>query len=243
MKKVRSIEVCFSPALLSQYDISDSIVVVVDVLRASSSICYGFENGAEKIIPVATVEECRSYAGNGHLLAAERNGEVVEGFDFGNSPFSYTREKVEGKSIVLTTTNGTYAIQQARQSHKVVIGSFLNLEAVCNWLAKENKDVLLLCAGWKNKFNLEDSLFAGAVVNRLKDSFDYFCDSSIASEDLYLLAKDDLRKFLRKSSHSNRLKELDIEKDVVFCLQTNICNAIPVLEGDALVRLAFASNE
>lgn len=239
----RRLEVCFSPALLPQYDFSDSIVVVIDILRATSSICYGFENGAMQIIPVASVEECMNYAGNGHLLAAERNGEVVQGFDFGNSPFSYTKDKVEGKSIVLTTTNGTYAIQQSRNSYKVVIGSFLNLEALCQWLKEQDKNILLLCAGWKNKFNLEDTLFAGAVVEAIKDEVDYVCDSAIASEDLYLMAKNDLRGFLRKSSHSSRLKELNIEDDVLFCLQRNTCRSIPVLEGHALVRMGSSVTE
>jgi 2-phosphosulfolactate phosphatase len=170
-KKGRQIEVCLSPALLPYYHFNESIVVVIDIFRATSSICYGFDNGAKQIIPVASVEECKQYKHNGNLFAAERNGEVVEGFDFGNSPFSYTREKVEGKTIVLTTTNGTHAIQQVKDSHRVIIGSFLNKNAVCNWLKEQDQNVLLLCAGWKNKFNLEDTLFAGAVINQLKDEF------------------------------------------------------------------------
>lgn len=238
-KRGRQIEVCLSPAMLSHYDFSDNIVVVIDIFRATSAICYGFENGAKQIIPVASVEECKQYANTGKLLAAERNGDVVDGFDFGNSPFSYSRDKVEGRSIVLTTTNGTHAIQQARKSHKVIIGSFLNLDAVCNWLKEQQQDVLLLCAGWKNKFNLEDTLFAGAVISQLKNDFVYLCDSAIAAEDLYQMAKNDLRTFLRKSSHSVRLKELNIEDDIQFCLQKNICTTIPVLAVDALVKMEY----
>lgn len=234
----RTIEVCLTPALLNLYDIENSIVVVIDILRATSSITYGIDNGATAIIPVSHVEDCLAYADQGYLLAAERNGEVVAGYDFGNSPFSYTAEKVAGKTIVLTTTNGTKAMHMARErAHQVVVGSFLNLDALTNWLKVQDKDVLLLCAGWKDKFNLEDTLFAGAVVNKLRKDFVHFDDSCVVAEDMYLLAKDDLRTYLHKSSHSHRLAQLNIEEDVQFCLKLDICQAIPVLEGEKLVPL------
>ncbi|RZM18863.1 MAG: 2-phosphosulfolactate phosphatase [Pedobacter sp.] len=234
----KHIEVCLTPALLHLYDVKESIVVVIDILRATSSIVYGIDNGASAIIPVANVEDCLNYSDKDYLLAAERNGEVVEGYDFGNSPFSYTASKVAGKTVVLTTTNGTKALHMARETaFQVIIGSFLNLETLCEWLKGQNRSVLLLCAGWKDAFNLEDTLFAGAVVSALRKEFDHFDDSSIAAEDLYQLAKSDLRQYLHKSSHSHRLAALNIEEDVKFCLQLNICTAIPILKGDALVRL------
>ncbi|WP_443936631.1 2-phosphosulfolactate phosphatase [Pedobacter sp. MW01-1-1] len=234
----KKVEVCLTPALIDLYHIEESIVVVIDILRATSSITYGIENGAAAIIPVAHVEDCLAYVDKGYLLAAERNGEVVEGYDFGNSPFSYTKEKVENKTIVLTTTNGTKALHLAnKRAHQVVIGSFLNLDSLCAYLESQDKNVLLLCAGWKDQFNLEDTLFAGAVVDKLRKSFEHFDDSSVAAEDLYSLAKPDLRKYLHKSSHSHRLAQLNIEEDVVFCLQLNACTVIPVLQGDRLVAL------
>ena len=235
----RTIEVCLTPALLQLYNIENSIVVVIDILRATSSITYGMDNGAEAIIPVAQVEDCLAYADKGYLLAAERNGEVVVGYDFGNSPFSYTKEKVAGKTIVLTTTNGTKAMHMAQErAHQVVVGSFLNLTSLCDWLKVQDKDVLLLCAGWKDKFNLEDTLFAGAVVNVLRKDFVHFDDACVAAEDMYLLAKDDLRGYLKKSSHNHRLEQLNIEEDVKFCLKVDMCQAIPVLEGERLIPLA-----
>jgi 2-phosphosulfolactate phosphatase len=235
----RTIEVCLTPALLHLYAIEKSIVVVIDILRATSSITYGLANGADAIIPVAQVEDCLKYRDDGYLLAAERNGEVVSGYDFGNSPFSYTKEKVAGKTIVLTTTNGTKAMHMAQEkdAHQIVVGSFLNLTALCDWLKAQDKDVLLLCAGWKDQFNLEDTLFAGAVVNVLRKDFIHFDDSCVAAEDMYLLAKDDLRGYLRKSSHSHRLAQLNIEEDVKFCLKLDACTVIPVLEGEKLVVL------
>ncbi len=138
---------------------------------------------------------------------------------------------------MLTTTNGTHAIQLSRAAKRIVIGSFLNLTALSEWLKEENENIILVCAGWKNNFNLEDTIFAGAVVNQLKDEKYVLDDASIAAEDLYLLAKNDLGAFLSKSSHSERLKKLGIEEDIAFCLKVDETNAIPVLDGDRLVKL------
>jgi len=201
---------------------------------------YGIDNGAKAIIPVAQVEDCLTYSGKGYLLAAERNGEVVEGYDFGNSPFSYTAEKVAGKTVVLTTTNGTKALHLARKASKVVIGSFLNLTALCNWLNTQENNVLLLCAGWKDQFNLEDTIFAGAVLHNIRTQFTDFDDAGVAAEDLSLLAKDNLRAYIGKSAHSHRMLALNIEEDINFCLQVDICTAIPVLEGENLVAMTAA---
>jgi 2-phosphosulfolactate phosphatase len=231
------VEVCLSPALISLFNVEDYIVVIIDIFRATSSICYGINNGAEAIIPVTEVEECLAYQQKypDYLLAAERNGEVVSGFDFGNSPFSYTKEKVAGKTVVLTTTNGTNALHLSRKAKKVIIGSFLNLTPVCNWLKDQQEDILLVCAGWKNNFNLEDTLFAGAVVDQLKTFVPD--DAAIAANDLFQLAKTDIPTYLAKTSHSERLKKLGIEKDIAFCLQVDITTAIPILNGERLVKL------
>ncbi|UKJ08478.1 2-phosphosulfolactate phosphatase [Solitalea lacus] len=233
---MKHLEVCLTPALLPLYDLKGSIVVVIDIFRATSSISYGIENGADAIIPVASVEECLSHQGNGYLLGAERNGEVVNGFDFGNSPFSYTKEKVEGKTLVVTTTNGTHAINESKNADEIVIGSFLNLSAVCDYLVKQNKNVFLLCSGWKNKVNLEDTLFAGAVVTQLKEVFDTWCDSSVLAEDLYQAAKDDLHEYMKKTSHSERLKKLGIEKDIEFCLNVDLLQSVPVIKDGKIVK-------
>jgi 2-phosphosulfolactate phosphatase len=235
----RGVNVCLSPALIPLFEVEKYIVVIVDVFRATSSICYGIDNGAEAIIPVAEVEECLAYQEKfpQYLLAAERNGEVVNGFDFGNSPFSYTKEKVAGKTVVLTTTNGTHALHLSRAAKKVVIGSFLNLTAICNWLKTQHDDVLLVCAGWKNNFNLEDTMFSGAVAHQLILAGFRPDDAAIAANDLYQIAKGDLDGYLKKTSHSERLKKLGIEKDIAFCLQVDITSAIPVLDGEKLVKL------
>jgi 2-phosphosulfolactate phosphatase len=236
---IKKLEVCLTPALIPLYKVEDYIVVIVDVFRATTSICYGIENGAEAIIPVSQVEECSAYREKGldYLLAAERDGAIVAGFDFGNSPFSYTKEKVAGKTIVLTTTNGTHALHLSRNAKQIVIGSFINLTAICNWLKTQNENILLVCSGWKNNFNLEDTLFSGAVVEQLKQSNFRLDDPAIAANDLYQLAKNDLDLYLKKTSHSERLKKLGIEEDIAFCLNVDLTTAIPVLEGDRLVAL------
>ncbi len=235
----RGVDVCLTPLLIPLYPVEKYIVVIIDIFRATSSICYGIENGAEAIIPVAEVAECEVYRnnGSGYLLAAEREGEIVPGFDFGNSPFSYTKDQVNGKTIVLTTTNGTQALHLSRKAKKVVIGSFLNLTSLCIWLKTQDENILLVCAGWKNNFNLEDTLFAGAVVHQLKAEAFKFDDAAIAAHDLYTTAKANIGSYLEKTSHAERLKKLGIEKDIAFCLQVDLITAIPVLEGDKLLNM------
>jgi 2-phosphosulfolactate phosphatase len=234
-----ALHVCLTPMLISLFNVEEYVVVIIDIFRATSSICYGIENGAEAIIPVAEVDECLAYREKEptHLLAAERDGKVVEGFNFGNSPFSYTADKVAGKTIVLTTTNGTQALHLSRKAKKIVIGSFLNLTSLCSWLKTQNENVLLVCAGWKNNFNLEDTLFAGAVVNQLKDFSYKLDDAAIAANDLFETGKQDINQYLKKTSHGERLKKLGIEKDIEFCLQVDLTTAIPVLDGDKLIKL------
>lgn len=237
--KSKKLQVCLSPALLPYYDLTNTIAVVVDIFRASSSMCYGLANGAKAIIPVAEIAECRTYEGKeGYLLAAERNGEVVEGFDFGNSPFSYTEDKVKGKTVVLTTTNGTRAIQQCSAAAVVAVGSFLNITALSNWLKSQNSHVLLVCAGWKNHASMEDTLFGGAVVSRLHTTGDWELDDSAhISETIYLESKNNLGTYTAKSSHAKRMQRLDISQDVAFCLQEDQVSVIPVMHGDRLICL------
>ena len=233
----KKICVCLSPALLPFYDLEDTVAVVIDIFRATSSMCYGLANGANAIIPVAEIEECLAYQGKGYLLAAERNGEVVEGFDFGNSPFSYTSDKVAGKTIVLTTTNGTKAIQQCSGAKAVVIGSFLNITALSNWLKKQDHHILLVCAGWKNHFNLEDTVFAGAVVSRIKTSESELDDAAHAAESLYLQARNNLAGFLSRASHGKRMQRLNITRDIDFCLQEDNVSVVPIMQSSQLVCL------
>lgn len=232
------IEVCFSPTLFPVYfENQNCIVVVIDVLRATTAICAAFEDGVEAVIPVASIEEAMEYKNKGYIVGAERNAEVLEGFDFGNSPLTFKNGNYKGKTIVLTTTNGTQAIEVAKNAKIVIIGAFYNLDAVCDFLEKEDKDVLLLCAGWKERFNLEDTLFAGAVVEKLSENirFHDLADSAIAANHLYKQAKGNLYQFLSESSHRKRLSNLNLEEDIICCLTPNQSKKVPVLKEEKLV--------
>jgi len=236
----RIIEVCFSPALYKYFENKEAIVIIVDILRASSAICTAFMNGVKSIIPVATLEEAEDYKKKGYLVAAERDGIVRNFADFGNSPFNFTRERVEGKSIVYSTTNGTQAIEMASLSYRVIIGSFLNFSAINSYVVKENRNVLVFCAGWKNKFNLEDTLYAGAVTDYLllHNHFSTICDSALASRDLWNLAKNDLTGYIEKAAQRHRLKKNKLDDVLEYCHTLDISSSVPVLKDGIIISLA-----
>ncbi len=234
---MQKIDVCVSPELLHLYNIENSIVVVVDIFRATSCMTTAFANGVEAIIPVSTIDECLSYQRKGYLAAAERDGKTPEGFDFDNSPFSYMTEKVNGATVCVTTTNGTLAITKSKSAVKVMVGAFLNLGALANYLKDQQYDILVLCAGWKGKPNLEDTLFAGALVERLKEEFMVDDDSALMALRQYELAKHDLLSFVASSSHVKRLQRLGIQKDIAYCLQHDLYDVLPVMRGNMLVKM------
>jgi len=234
----KKVEVVFSPSNFPTYfDSKDCTVVVIDVFRATSAICAAFESGIESLIPVDTLDKARKYKQEGFLVGAERNAEIVEGFDFGNSPLTFKNGDYKNKSIVLTTTNGTRAIEMAKDAATVIIGSFVNFTALCQYIEQQDQDVLLLCAGWKDRFNLEDTLFAGAVAQQISKNlrFKNLSDSSIAAISMYETAKDDLYGFLGDSSHRKRLSRLNMEEDIIYCLTFDQSTIVPVLEKDRII--------
>ena len=235
------VEVCFMPGQYPLYAQDMGIVVVIDVLRATSAMVAAFENGVDRIIPVSTIEEARQYIGReGYIAAAERNGEVVDGFAYGNSPLAYVGQDLRGQTIVMTTTYGTKAINLAKDARKLVIGSFLNLTALSDWLVKQDDNILLLCSGWKDKFNLEDSVFAGAVMERLLDSgrFGVEEDSSIAAKYMYMAARDNFMSILKAAPRRRRIQQLQLLPDVKYCLTPDQSTAIPILVDGELVRMS-----
>ncbi len=226
-----------TPDKYERYSEYNEIVVVIDVLRATSAICTAFDHGVEKIIPVSKIEDALAYKEKGFIVAAERNGEVVAGFDRGNSPFGFMDKELEGKTVALTTTNGTRTINIAKEdAGMVVIGSLLNLDALSDWLIGQDKNVLLLCSGWRDKLNLEDTICAGAIAEKLLDSlkFQSVEDSTIMAKYLFQSARDNYLGFLKASSHRRRLQKLNMNADIKYCLTPNQSKAIPVLNGDAL---------
>lgn len=236
-----NLETCFSPALFATDDHRDAIVVVIDILRATSSICTAFHNGTDKIIPVADIETAKYYKSKGYLVAAERDGYVLDFADFGNSPFNFTSERVKGKTIVYSTTNGTGIIELASSSYMTVIGSFLNITALAKWLKGQERDILLFCAGWKNRFNLEDSVCAGAIAEIMIKSGHYttVCDSTLAAIDLWKLAKDDMTSYIEKAAQRARLRSKGLDDCIGFCLTKDFTDVIPVVSGGVLKSLTI----
>lgn len=239
MDSRKHVEVCFTPGEYDYYKDEYEIVVVIDVLRATSAICSAFQNGVKALIPVPTVEEAKEYQAKGYLVGAERKGQIVEGFDFGNSPYSYMKPELVDQEVVLSTTNGTKAIDVAKDAETVVIGALNNLDALCDWLIKQNKNTLCLCSGWQDKFNLEDTICAGAIMDKLLETGSYTSDedSSIAAKYLYLSAKDNYMGYLKSSSHRRRLKNLNLNEDIKYCLTPNTTDVIPILKDGKLVKI------
>jgi 2-phosphosulfolactate phosphatase len=230
----------FSPALLHLYDISNSIVVIIDVFRATSTIATALYNGARSIIPVDSVSRCMEIGKQmSCVTAGERDGKIAEGLKYGNSPLEYPREFIEGKTLVLTTTNGTRLLQMAldKGSKEIITGSFPNLSAVCEHLIEMKRNVILGCAAWKDRVNLEDTLFAGAVISKIKMHFSINCDSSHITEEIYGKGKKDLFAFLKKNnaSHYHRLMGFGLEKDMRYCLTEDGANVLPVYKEGKLV--------
>lgn len=233
----RTIDVCFSPDLIDSYELEGKIVVIVDILRATSCMVSGFANGVKGIIPVATLDECKQYQKDGFICAAEREGKQVDGFELDNSPFSYMNEKLKGKTICATTTNGTLAISKSMNAEKVIVGAFLNLSAIAIYLEHQPNDVIVHCAGWKGKVNMEDSLFAGALIEKLIHSHALNCDAPYMALTYYQGVKNELLSTVQNSAHAKRLSKIGINKDIEFCLEIDRFNVIPVLMGKTLMKM------
>lgn len=228
-----------SPKLLDVYDIKNSIVVIIDVFRATSTIATALYNGAHKIIPVDAVDKCIAIgnATPNSITAGERDGKVIEGLQYGNSPAEYPRSFIEGKTLVLTTTNGTKLLHMALKNgaSEIITGSFPNLDAVCAFLTAQNKNVFLGCSAWKDRFNLEDTLFAGAVINEVKNHFTIHCDSSLMANQMYQHHKNDLFGFARLTTHWHRLSQYGLDKDLEYCVTPNVANILPIFNNESLI--------
>lgn len=243
MKKF--LHVCMTPALIDQFDVSEAIVVVIDVLRATTTMCAAFDHGAELIVPVEHIEECETYRPYGYLLAGERAGEQLPGFDLGNSPFDYTPERVEKRRIAMTTTNGTRAIKaaQVRGAKEIVAGSFANISLLAKWLVTQNEHVCLICAGWKDNITLEDTIFAGALARKLRHDFRRFQDTAIVAEALFQAANIRKRYFFQHSSHFNRLVHLNLQEEVKYAMHRDTHPVLPLMMGDELRDISHCEGD
>jgi 2-phosphosulfolactate phosphatase len=228
-----------SPRLLDLYDLSGTVVVIIDVFRATSTIATALHNGASRVIPVDSVEQCiRIGNDTGGITAGERDGKVIPGLLYGNSPAEYPRSFIESKTLVLTTTNGTRLLHKALQNGAadVITGSFPNLSAVCDYLLQQKMPVVLGCSAWKDRVNIEDALFAGAVISRIKEYFTIHCDSSLMAENLYNQHRNQLPDFIRLTTHWHRLAAYGLEKDLLYCVTPDVAPVLPrYINGDLLV--------
>ena len=223
------IQTVISPIAFDQIEyIEDKIVVIIDILRASSTITTIIDNDAKALMAVKDELNARKYINNNYLVGGERNGETIPGFNFGNSPFDYKKEHVRDKTVVLTTTNGTKCIEMSSNANEVIIGSFLNLTAVVRYLNEKKKDIVLFCAGWKDKINLEDSLYAGAVALKMpKFNKD---DSTLLCMKAYEASKENLFETLQDSNHFKRLKNKGVIKDIQYCCKIDTTDVVPKLK-------------
>jgi 2-phosphosulfolactate phosphatase len=231
---------CLSPALLGLYDVSSSVVVIIDVLRATSTMATALFNGARSIIPVDSVAECiRIGKQIEAITAGERDGQIAEGLQYGNSPFDYPAKFIQNKTLVLTTTNGTRLLHMALEkgAKEIITGSFANLDAVCTHVIKKGMPVILACAAWKDKINIEDTLFAGAVIDSVKDHFTINCDASKIARSLYSEAQPDLFDYMKNknASHYIRLHSYGLEDDIRHCLEPNTAHVLPFYKEGKLV--------
>ncbi|WP_157568006.1 2-phosphosulfolactate phosphatase [Hymenobacter ginkgonis] len=236
------VDICFSPDLLSLYDLQGRVAVIVDVLRATSTIVTALAAGVTEVFPTATLEECAALGReHGYITAAERDGIAAAGFDLGNSPFGFLDGKlpVRGRALAISTTNGTLALRRSLAAEAVVCGAFLNLKAVVDFAVAQQRDVLVVCAGWKGQFCLEDSLFGGALAERLAaQGFDITAsDAALAALHLWQHAKPTWPHYLLQSAAVRRLNALEAHDDFTYCMQIDTHpDLLPLWQTDSLVR-------
>lgn len=231
------IEVCYTPDLIHQFELEGRIVVVIDVLRATSCMVAGLNTGLSRIKPIASVEECLALGKEGYIMAGERGGQKVDGFQLGNSPYEYMNPELKGQKVAATTTNGTRAIALSEKADQVLIGAFLNLNAVVKTLAQRNQDVLLFCAGWKGKYNLEDSLFAGAICEGLVKQAILSDDATLSALYLYKSMAHDLHYYINRSNHAARLSKFGIMKDIEYCARVDEFSKVPFLNAEGELQV------
>ncbi len=239
-KKKPSLHTVLTPSLLDLYEVHDSIVVIIDVFRATSTMATALYNGAFKIIPVDSAELCIEMGKQtGGITAGERDGKIIPGLAYGNSPSEYPRSFIENKTLVITTTNGTKLLHMALKqgAKEVITGSFPNLSKVVGFLKEQNANIILGCSGWKNRFNIEDTLFAGAVIEEIKDQFTIHCDSSYMANNLYNMHKADLPNYIKTLTHWHRLAAYGLEEDMLYCISKDVAPSLPIFKNGALIDL------
>lgn len=234
---MNSIEVCFTPELIHLHEVKGKLVVVVDIFRATSTMVAALAHGITEILPFADLESCRAMKEHGYLIAGERNGLTALGFELGNSPVAFLEGNYAGKKLAMTTTNGTVAIEKSKGAAQILIGAFPNLQATATYIQSQNLDVLIHCAGWKGRFNLEDSLYAGALVQSLSRSHSHLEDGALAMGSLFAQEGKNLATYLAQASHAKRLQNHGIEADIDYCLTLNRYDKVVGVADNGALKL------
>jgi 2-phosphosulfolactate phosphatase len=230
-----SIDVFMAVPSFQEEDMRGKTVVIIDVLRASSTMVTAIENGAKGIIPVDNMDAAgrisQSLDSPQYLLCGEKDGKKIEGYHLGNSPLEYTADVVEGKTIILNTTNGTKAVKKATIAKEVIIGSFLNLSSVIDKLKSVEGDIALVCAGWRGRLSLEDSLCAGNIIYELNEGKlpQKAKDGVRVAFGLYEKFSDDIQTAVKTSNHAMRLQGVIDEQDILHSCKLNVMDVLPVL--------------
>lgn len=243
MPDLKYIDVFFSVQAFQEEDLRGKSAVIIDILRASSSIVTAVNNGAKKIIPVEDMSDAmkiaRTMDQNDYLLCGEKDGVKIEGYHLGNSPQEYTKEVVGDKTLIINTTNGTRAIKKASLANRIYIGSFLNQKAILNALAEHDDEVVLICSGWRGRLALEDTMFAGSLIHKLcKGNLpEKTKDGAKVAFGLFEKFGDDLEETIRQSDHAYRLRNLVPEDDVPFCCQVDKFSVLPGMKDGIITNL------
>ncbi|MGG1571728.1 2-phosphosulfolactate phosphatase [Fictibacillus sp. NRS-1165] len=215
-------------------------VIVIDVLRASSTIVTALDSGFEFVIPVGTATEAFALHSLNTVIAGERHCQKIDGFDYNNSPTELRKKDHKGKHLILTTTNGTKAVEKAAKADRLLIGCFLNASACINAAMVHNRDITICCAGTRNEFALEDGLAAGMMVHSAKKQASYIetCDFSDALEACFLQLAQRLPKLLFTTTTGKRLVQNQYTDDIQYCGQTDVLKIVPIVKGNRILSLS-----
>jgi len=238
------IDLSFNAGQFDELQLRDKNVIVIDILRASSTIAVALNNGAREIIPVASIESAvkisGSLFGEVTLRGGERNGKTIEGFNLGNSPLEYSETAVKGKSIIYCTTNGSVAMAKSRYARTLAVGSFINLTATTDFIRDENKDFLFICAGRANSignFSMEDAVCAGMMIQNLLKAESLEVELSDSAKAAHALSKSfgrSILKMLKTSEHGKYLIEIGFAEDLKICAQVDSVPVLPILTGTVI---------
>ncbi len=233
------IEVLFSPASVDELGMRGRNVVIIDVLRASTTICTALRNGAREIIPTPDIESAIKISTNlssdSRLLGGERQGKKIDGFDLGNSPLEYTPEKVGGKTIIFTTTNGAGAVYKCRYASMALVGTFVNISSIVRTVVDIGGTWTILCSGREGAFSAEDATCAGMIISKVQTEVEVETDDAgLTAGILYKNFKRSILEMMKKSKHGEYLVSIGFAEDLEFCAAIDTVPVIPAVEGSGI---------